>query len=253
MVLRQEEDIIRRYLHLSTGNYNEKTARIYTDLSLMTCDSEMGDDASALFNLLTGYSLQKEWRKFLIAPGTLRTKLSQYIDQAIRNHSEDNPSRIIMVMNSLVDPAMIRSLYQASMAGVKVDLVIRGICCLKPGLKGVSENITVKSIVGRFLEHCRIFYFKYNGQSRIYMGSADLMQRNLNRRVELVFPVEDVQIKRRVRGIIQHLLDDDVKSRYLTAEGTYVRPTSPAGFHVQHHMLAEAKARHLDLDTISTR
>lgn len=253
MVLRQEEDIIRRYLHLSTGNYNEKTAKIYTDLSLMTCNPEMGEDGSALFNLLTGYSLQKEWKQFLIAPGTLRSGLAGYIDQCIRNHSDDNPSRIIMVMNSLVDPNMIRHLYRASIAGVKVELVIRGICCLKPGVKGISENITVKSIVGRFLEHCRIFYFKYNGQSKIYMGSADLMQRNLNRRVELVFPVLDVQIKRRVRNIIQHLLDDDTKSRYLDSTGNYAPPQKTGTFNVQRHMLNEAIARHLDLDTISPR
>ncbi|MEO1417305.1 MAG: polyphosphate kinase 1 [Bacteroidota bacterium] len=250
MVVRQENDRIRRYLHLSTGNYNEKTARLYTDIGLMTCDEEMGVDGSALFNLLTGYSLQKEWRKFLVAPTTLRSSITRMIEQTTRNHSKENPGRIIIVVNSLVDPETIRMLYKASMTGVKVDLVIRGICCLRPGIHGISDNIQVKSIVGRFLEHTRVFYFKYNGQSQIYMGSADLMQRNLDRRVELVFPIEDIQIKRRVRSIIQVLLDDDQKSRYLTAKGEYVRREGRNKIDAQAQLLGEAQARYMDLDTI---
>ncbi len=250
MVVRKEGDRIVRYLHLGTGNYNEKTAKLYTDLSLMTCHPEMGADASALFNLLTGYSLQKQWNKFMIAPATLRKGISELLDEAIRSHGGHNPSRIIMVMNSLVDPKMIRHLYRASQAGIKVELVVRGICCLKPGIKGVSENITVKSIVGRFLEHTRIYYFKFNGQSRIYLGSADLMQRNLNRRVELVFPVEEPHIKRRLRSIIQLLLDDDAKSRYLKSDGVYQRSKGNGKLHVQHHLLAESQKRHQELDTI---
>ncbi|MEM9984625.1 MAG: polyphosphate kinase 1 [Bacteroidota bacterium] len=250
MVVRKEGDQIVRYLHLGTGNYNEKTAKLYTDLSFMTCNAEMGADASALFNLLTGYSLQKQWNKFMIAPATLRKGISELLDEALRSHGEHNPSRIIMVMNSLVDPKMIRHLYRASQAGIKVELVVRGICCLKPGIKGVSENITVKSIVGRFLEHTRIYYFKFNGQSRIYLGSADLMQRNLNRRVELVFPIEEPHIKRRLRSIIQLLLDDDAKSRYLTSDGIYKRSKSNGKLNVQHHLLAESRKRHQELDTI---
>lgn len=252
MVVRQEGEQIRRYLHLSTGNYNEKTAKIYTDLSLMTCNDEMGEDASGLFNLLTGYSLQKKWNKFLIAPATLRPKISELIHTCIQNHSEDKPARIILAMNSLVDPHMIRDLYKASMAGIKVDLVIRGICCLVPGVKEISENITVKSIVGRFLQHTRIFYFKFNNESQIYLGSADLMQRNLNRRVELVFPVEDSQIKRRVRGIIQQLLDDEVKSRYLQKDGRYLRPKGDLKFNVQEFLLSQAREKQKEVDTIGS-
>lgn len=254
MVVRQEHGVIRRYLHLGTGNYNHITARIYTDLSLMTCSDEMGEDASGLFNLLTGYSLQKNWNKFLIAPGTLRSKISFQLKQAIETHSSENPSKIIMVMNSMVDPEMIRLLYQASMKGIKVDLIIRGICCLKPGLPEVSENISVKSIVGRFLEHPRIFYFKYDKKSHIFLGSADLMQRNLNRRVELVFPVEDPGIKSRVRSIIQHLWDDNVKSRYLQADGTYARATVPKGespFSVQDFLLKQSQEKQSEVDTIA--
>lgn len=253
MVVRQEGDRVRRYLHLGTGNYNESTARIYTDFSLMTCNDEMGEDASALFNLLTGYSLQKTWKKFFIAPATLRSGISRLIEQAIEHHRPEAPARIIMVMNSLVDPGMIRHLYRASMAGIKVDLVVRGICCLRPGIKGVSDNITVKSIVGRFLEHTRIYYVKYQGTSRIYLGSADLMQRNLNRRVEIVFPVEDAQIKRRVRAVIQGLLDDRAKSRYLTSDGTYVRRGGSEDFQAHAHFLAEAVARQQGMDTIHTQ
>ncbi|MCL4120589.1 UNVERIFIED_CONTAM: hypothetical protein GTU68_027689 [Idotea baltica] len=252
MVVRQEGEQIRRYLHLSTGNYNEKTAKIYTDLSLMTCNDEMGEDASGLFNLLTGYSLQKKWNKFLIAPATLRPKISELIHACIQNHSDDKPARIILAMNSLVDPHMIRDLYKASMAGVKIDLVIRGICCLVPGVKDVSDNITVKSIVGRFLQHTRIFYFKFNNESRIYLGSADLMQRNLNRRVELVFPVEDAQIKRRVRGIIQQLLEDEAKTRYLQKDGRYLRPKGDLKFNVQEYLLSQARDKQKEVDTIGS-
>jgi polyphosphate kinase len=250
MVVRKEKDRIKRYLHLSTGNYNEKTARIYTDLGLMSCDEKMGEDASALFNLLTGYSLQKTWNKFLIAPDALRNNLSKLIERTVSQHSEENPSRIILVMNSLVDPAIIRQLYRASMAGVKIDMVVRGICCLRPGIPGVSENIKVKSIVGRFLEHCRIFYFKSNGKSTIYMGSADIMQRNLDRRVELVFPVQDVPIKRKVRNIIQYLLDDKRRSRYLQPDGSYSFEPKSGDFSVQEFLVNEALKRQGSIDTI---
>ena len=253
MVVRQEDKRIMRYLHLGTGNYNENTAKLYTDLSLMTCNEEMGADASALFNLLTGYSLQKDWNKFLIAPATLRQGIAQQIEEAIRQHSDSNPSRIIMVMNSLVDPEMIRHLYRASQAGIQVDLVVRGICCLVPGLEGVSDHIRVKSIVGRFLEHTRIYYFKYSGQSRIYLGSADLMQRNLNRRVELVFPVEAPPIKRQLRSILQLLLDDEAKSRYLQTDGSYHYPAPREGLNIQDYLLSESRKRHQELDTISGR
>lgn len=251
MVVRQEGGHIRRYLHVGTGNYNATTAKIYTDLSLMTADDEMGEDATGLFNLLTGYSQQKKWNKFLVAPLTLRDEMSKKIHECINNHSQEHPARIKMVMNSLVDPDMIQDLYKASMAGIKVELVVRGICCLKPGIKGISENITVKSIVGRFLEHCRIYYFKHNGESSIYLGSADLMQRNLNRRVELVFPIHNPQIKSRVRGILQHLLDDEVKSRVLTAEGDYIFPAKKGTFNVQAFLLEQSQEKQKGIDTIT--
>lgn len=250
MVVRKEEDRIRRYLHLGTGNYNETTAKIYTDFSLMTCDEEMGEDASGLFNLLTGYSQQKKWNKFFIAPATLRNSMISLIRECVKNHSDSQPSRIMMVMNSLVDPGMIQELYKASMAGIKISLVVRGICCLRPGIKGVSENITVKSIVGRFLEHTRVFYFKYKGESVIYLGSADMMQRNLNRRVELIFPVEAPSIKRYVRGVLQHMLDDDMKSRVLQKDGNYVRVAMDQKFNVQEFLLAQASERQKETDTI---
>lgn len=252
MVVRKEANQIRRYLHVSTGNYNEKTAKIYTDLSLMTCDKKMGDDASGLFNLLTGYSMQKDWHKFLIAPSSLREGLLERIAETRKFHSEKHPSQIIMVMNSLVDPDMIRELYKCSILGIKINLVIRGICCLKPGIKGISENIEVKSIVGRFLEHTRIFYFSSQGGKRVYMGSADLMQRNLNRRVELVFPVEDSVLKNRVENILKDLIRDEAKSRYLQKDGSYIRKTSDGGFNVQEFLIKESEERQKHVDTISS-
>lgn len=253
MVVRKESDGIRRYLHLSTGNYNAKTAKIYTDIGLMTCDEQMGEDASGLFNLLTGYSLQKKWNKFLVAPTGLRKEIAQQIQNCIKYHSPDDKAYIKIVVNSVVDPEMIQLLYKASMAGVKVDLIVRGICCLRPQMPGISENIRVKSIVGRFLEHCRIYYFKYQGESRIWMGSADLMQRNLDRRVELVFPVHKKEIKKRLRFIIQILLDDNTKSRMMDAEGNYhhVKPERDSvRVNAQKYFLRLAKDMHKGIDTI---
>ena len=196
--------------------------------------------------------MQKEWKKFFIAPSTLRERMTGMIRDCIEKHSEEHPARIIMSMNALVDPDMIQELYQASIKGIKIDLIIRGICCLRPGIKGLSENITVKSIVGRFLEHTRVYYFKAAGKSSIYLGSADLMQRNLNRRVELVFPIEDPQIKHRVRGIIQHMLDDTVKSRYLNAKGEWLRPEKMGEnrFSVQEYLLAQSQEKQQEIDTI---
>ncbi|MCI4666841.1 MAG: polyphosphate kinase 1 [Bacteroidia bacterium] len=250
MIVRKEHNQIKRYLHLSTGNYNEKTARIYTDIGLMTTNPEMGEDASALFNLLTGYSLQKDWKKFLIAPNALRKSLKKLAELCIQNHSKNNPSSIKIVVNSLVDPEFIRLLYKASMAGIHVELIVRGICCLRPGVPGISQNIRVKSIVGRFLEHSRIFWFNFNGQSHIYMGSADLMQRNLDRRVELVFPIEDIRIKRRVKTIIQSMWDDERNSRWLKQDGTYEKVIVKNGFDVQQFLISEALSRQEGIDTI---
>lgn len=249
MVLRQESNEIQRYLHLSTGNYNSNTAKIYTDLSLMTCDEEMGEDASELFNLLTGYSRQRSWRKFLVAPATLREDIMEAIRQCRLRHTPSTPARIMMAMNSLVDPGIIQALYEASQAGVKVDLVIRGICCLRPGIKGVSEHIRVKSIVGRFLEHTRIFSFETGEQHNIFIGSADLMQRNLNRRVELVFPLVEENSKQQCYSILKALWNDQSTSRFLCPDGSYTAPAR-TGYHVQKGLIDLADERKKLVDTI---
>ncbi len=254
MIVRQEEGMIRRYIHMSTGNYNDKTAKLYTDIGFMTCNEDIGKDASDLFNLLTGYSRQSEWRKLFLAPHSLRSNLVRLIQETIAHHTKANPSQIRMVMNSLVDPGMIQWLYKASMKGVKVDLVVRGICCLKPQVKGISENITVRSIVGRFLEHPRIFHFKYGETEKIYMGSADLMQRNLNRRVETVFPIEDPELMVKTNSILDAMLADNVKARNLSEDGTYSRVEigkKQERLNVQEYFLTMAKEQTQQIDTIS--
>ncbi len=253
MVVRQEENEIRRYVHMSTGNYNVRTSRVYTDMGLMTCNPEFGKDASDLFNYLTGYSRQKNWRKLFVAPVNLRDNLSRLIKACIKSHAPERPSYIRMVMNSLVDPEMIRLLYRASMAGIKVDLVVRGICCLRPGVVGISENIHVRSIVGRFLEHSRVFIFKYGGEQKIYLGSADLMQRNLNRRVEIAFPIEDPKHIQQILEITDIQLKDNQKARILQPDGSYLRlKSSPTEkpINSQSLFLASALERQRKIDTI---
>ena len=190
LVVRREDGGLRRYLHLATGNYNAVTAGIYTDCGLLTCDPEMGADATELFNTLTGYSTQRSYRSLLVAPGSMRERIEELIEREIEHAQAGRGGRLIFKMNALVDDRLIRQLYQASQAGVQIDLIIRGICCLRPGLPGVSENIRVISIVGRFLEHSRIYYFGNGGEPEVYLGSADLMPRNLDRRVEIIFPVQ---------------------------------------------------------------
>ena len=254
MIVRQEEGHIRRYVHMSTGNYNARTSKIYTDIGLMTADEAIGKDVSELFNLLTGYSGQTEWRKLFVAPMNLRDSLTKLIQQCINEHSLEHPSRIQMVMNQLVDPQMIQALYKASMKGVKVDLVVRGVCCLRPGVAGISENITVRSIVGRFLEHCRIFHFQFNGVRKTYMGSADLMQRNLNRRVEITFPLEDPEHQERVLEILETLFKDNVKARILLSDGTFTRALPRRNEKIvsaQNCFLNQATERKKQVDTIS--
>ncbi|MEY3443510.1 MAG: hypothetical protein RLZZ519_1791 [Bacteroidota bacterium] len=254
MIVRQEEGQIRRYVHMSTGNYNARTSRIYTDIGLMTADESIGKDVSELFNLLTGYSGQREWRKLFVAPINLRDNLVKLIQLCIAHHSPEHPSHIQMVMNQLVDPQMIQTLYRASIKGVKVDLVVRGVCCLRPGVPGVSENITVRSIVGRFLEHCRIFHFKYNGEQKIYMGSADLMQRNLNRRVEITFPLEDPEQKERVLEILEVMFKDNVKARLLQQDGSFIRAQPRRNeklMNAQAFFLQQAADRQRQIDTIN--
>jgi polyphosphate kinase len=224
LVVRREGGLIRRYLHLSTGNYNAVTAHLYTDLGLFTCDPEIGADATDLFNYLTGYSAKSDYRKLLVAPVTMRAKLEALIAREIQHARQGHPARIIIKVNALVDGRITRLLYMASQAGVQIDLLARGICCLRPGIPGVSENIHVRSIVGRFLEHTRIFYFHNNGEEEIYLGSADLMPRNINRRVEVLFPVLKPALVRLIRDkILAVYLADNVKARVLQSDGTYIR------------------------------
>ena len=221
LVVRREHDGIRRYVHLSTGNYNPTTARIYTDLSLFTCRPEYGDDASALFNLLTGYSQGHDWKKLIIAPSQLADKIIALIDRERDNALAGKPARIIAKLNALVDPGAIEALYAASQAGTRIDLIVRGICCLRPGVPGVSDNIRVISIVDKFLEHSRISYFQNNDSPEVYLASADWMPRNFRRRVEIMFPIEDPRLQNRiVDGILGVALEDNVKARVLQADGT---------------------------------
>ena len=224
MVVRREGDVIRRYVQLSTGNYNAVTAHLYTDLSLFTADEEIGADATDLFNYLTGYSAKSDYRKLLVAPINLRKRLEQFVKREIEHARAGREARLIFKVNSLIDPRLIRLLYEASQAGVKVDLLVRGICCLRPGIPGVSENIRVVSVVGRFLEHSRVFYFRNGGEDEVYLGSADLAQRNLNRRVEVLFPVEKPVLMRHIRDkILAIYLADNVQSRVMNADGSYTR------------------------------
>src|SRR4051812_46273889 len=224
LVVRREPDGIRRYVHLATGNYNPTTARIYTDLGLFTCRPEFGEDASSLFNHLTGYSQGHSWKKLIPAPRYLADRVIALIDRERRNAEQGLPARIIAKMNALVDPAAVEALYAASQAGVRIDLVIRGICCLRPGLPGVSENIRVISIVDKFLEHSRISYFQNDEKPEVYLTSADWMPRNFRRRVETMFPVEDPRLQHQlVDGILGVTLSDNVKARVLQADGTYTR------------------------------
>lgn len=222
LVIRKEGEGIRRYVHLGTGNYNAVTSHFYEDLGMFTCDPDIGADATDLFNFLTGYSLKTEYRKLWIAPVNLRQKMEACIRREIAHKLAGKPAKLIFKMNALVDKPLIGLLYEASQAGVEIDLLVRGICCLRPGIPSVSENIRVISIVGRYLEHSRIFYFYNDGEEEIYMGSADMMPRNLNRRVEVIFPVED---KRHIRYLKDRVLDtylqDNVKARMMNSDGTY--------------------------------
>jgi polyphosphate kinase len=225
LVVRQDDDGIRRYVHLSTGNYNPTTARIYTDLGLLTCQPDFGEDATNVFNLLTGIGHFQPARKLLLSPFQLHKRMLAFIQREIEHAREGKPARILARMNALLDGQMIEALYRASQAGVKIDLVVRGICCLRPGLPGVSENITVRSIVDRFLEHCRIFYFENAGQPEIFVGSADWMPRNFFRRIEAVFPIEDPRLRRRVKDELLGIpLADNVKAWHLQGDGSYLRP-----------------------------
>ena len=229
MVVRREKDGIRRYLHLGTGNYNATTSRIYTDFGLFTCDKEKGEDVANIFNLLTGFARITNYQKLLVAPVTLRNEIIDRIDREIACHLKRGDGHIVFKMNALIDPLCITALYRASQAGVKVDLQVRGICCLRPGISGVSENITVTSIVGRFLEHARIYYFHNGGNEEVFLGSADLMPRNLDRRVEILFPIENLQNRKAIISTILPMqLKDTIKCRLLKSDGSYERRTPSA-------------------------
>ncbi len=224
LVVRREAGGLRRYLHLATGNYNAVTAGIYTDLGLLTCDPEMGADATEMFNTLTGYSTQQFYRSLLVAPGSMRERITALIERETEHALEGRPARLIFKMNSLVDERLIRALYRASQAGVDVDLIVRGICCLRPGVPCVSDNIRVISIVGRFLEHSRIYYFENGGEPEVYLGSADLMPRNLDRRVEVIFPVKDPAIGSYIRHTLLEVeLHNNIRARVLQPDGRYIR------------------------------
>lgn len=221
LVVRKEEDGIRRYVHLGTGNYNDSTAKLYTDIGLLTCSESIGEDATAVFNMLSGYSEPKAWNKLALAPLWLKDKFLYLIDRERKYALEGRPARIIAKMNSLCDRDVIAALYEAAAAGVQIDLIVRGICCLKVGIPGVSENITVRSIVGNFLEHSRIFYFENDENFEIYCGSADWMPRNLERRVEILYPVERPELKEKLLHILDSHLRDNVKASILQPDGSY--------------------------------
>ncbi len=254
LIVRQEEDQIVRYVHLGTGNYNVRSSRIYTDLGIFTCNPEIGKDVSELFNMLTGYSRQEKWRKISVAPVNLRESFVKMLHECIRHHTTENPSSIRLVMNALVDPQMIQHLYRASRKGVKIELIIRGICCLIPGMKDISENISVRSIVGRFLEHARIYSFTCNNHTRLYLGSADWMQRNLNRRIEVMFPVESSDLKSYILNVLEIGFKDTVNARILGTDGMYRRLKKREGekeVNCQQIFLQEAIRRQRIIDTIN--
>ena len=227
LVVRREDDgSTLRYCHLGTGNYNSKTAKSYEDIGLLTCNPEFGADLSEVFNLLTGFSKRLEYRKLILAPGLLRAKILQFISEQIQM---GDAGRIVIKVNGLIDPEVIDALYMASNAGVKIDLLVRSICCLRPGVPGLSENIRVKSIVGRFLEHSRIFIFGdlNSSSAKVLVGSADLMQRNLDRRIEALFPIEDLHLRKRVVEIVSLDLEDDSASWELSEKGDWTKPLGP--------------------------
>lgn len=221
LVVRREEDGIRRYVHLGTGNYNDSTAKLYTDCGIFTCNEAIGEDATAVFNMLSGYSEPLSWNELVLAPIWLRTRFMRLIARETKHAREGKPAKIVAKMNSLCDEGIIAALYEASAAGVKIELIVRGICCLKVGIPGISENIHVRSIVGNFLEHSRIFFFLNDGEEELYMGSADWMPRNLDRRVEILFSVLDDTLKEKVKHILDVELADNTKAHVLKPDGEY--------------------------------
>ncbi len=244
LVVRQEGDRLIRYVHIGTGNYNPKTARFYSDLGIFSCNDNLGADLTDLFNYLTGYSRQKEYRKLLVAPVNMREKFLQLIQREIEHQKQGYPSYIIAKMNSLVDPEIINALYEASQVGVNIDLIIRGICCIRPKVKGMSERIRVISVIGRFLEHSRIFYFSNGGAEQVYIGSADWMPRNLDARVEVITPVEDASLTRELKQILEIVLADNRQAWDLQADGTYVQRVPKDGepeMSSQKHFMSQGR------------
>jgi polyphosphate kinase len=254
LVVRRGRQGIRRYVHLGTGNYNEKTARLYTDFGLMTSDREIGEDASAFFNALTGYSDPPRMRKLVMAPTHLRDRVLRLIGRERQRAESGAPAEIRAKMNSLVDEEIIRALYEAAKAGVRIRLAVRGICCLRPGLKGTSDSIEVVSVVDRFLEHSRIFHFRNGGDEEVYLSSADWMPRNLDKRIELLFPVESPEGRQKVLAALEAILQDNVKGRRLQADGSYRRRRPAKGeepYRSQIELYQETK-RALDRQRVGT-
>jgi polyphosphate kinase len=229
LVVRREEDGLRRYVHVSTGNYNANTAKVYEDVALFTAREDIASEVTQLFNVLTGFATKVEYQTLWVAPAEIRSRMIEAILTELKAHQEHGNGHMILKMNSLVDKETIRALYTAAQAGVKIDLIIRGICCLRPGVAGVSDSIRVISIVGRFLEHSRVFYFRNAGEPRVYIGSADIMERNFDRRVEVIAPIESPQLKEHMIDVVlDAYLRDTVNARQLESSGRYV-PVSPAG------------------------
>jgi polyphosphate kinase len=247
LVVRREGDRLARYVHLSTGNYNPGTAMAYTDLGFFTCDPDIGEDATALFNYLTGYAHPREFRKLLVAPVNLKERLLELVEREIGHARAGRGGHLVLKVNSLVDRATIQALARAVQAGVQVDLLVRGICCLRPGLPGLTDGIRVTSVVGRFLEHSRIFWFRNAGAEEVYLGSADLMPRNLVRRVEVLFPVTDPALVRHLRDeVLEAYLRDNVRARRMRPDGTYERARPRDGeapFDAQAALLAAHAGR----------
>ena len=244
LIVRQEEKKIRRYFHIGTGNYNPKTAKLYTDLGLISCREDLGADLTDLFNFLTGYSRQKSYRKLLVAPVNMRDRMTAMIHREMEHAQNGDKGRIVVKINSLVDKQIIATLYEASNVGVEIDLIIRGICCLRPGVKGISENIRVISVIGRFLEHSRVFYFYNGGEEEVYIGSADWMTRNLNRRVEAITPVEEPSLAADLHEILGIMLADNRQAWELQANGNYIqrRPSKGSQAQSTHNILMNLEA-----------
>lgn len=251
LVVRREEDGIKRYVHLGTGNYNDSTAKLYTDISILTCDEKIGEDATAVFNMLSGYSEPENWNKLSLAPLWLKDRFLALIKREETNALSGKGGHIIAKLNSLCDKDIIAALYEAASVGVKIDLIIRGICCLKVKTDAVSDNITVRSIVGEFLEHSRIYYFENAGESELYCSSADWMPRNLERRVEILYPVEDANIRKEVMHVLDVLMRDNVKASVMLEDGRYIKLEPGDGERICAHDLLkqEAKDREKEIKT----